>query len=77
MREKGSSEFVCRQLGVGEGNDVTHLTRISLPSRRAAARTELLSVGLIDPKPLTRQSILETLAKALTEYVTIAVSKID
>ena len=77
MRGKGSSEFVRRRLGVGEGNDVAQLTRIGLPSRRAALGTQLLSVSLIDPKALTRQSILETLAKALPEYVTIAVSSCE
>jgi DNA-binding NarL/FixJ family response regulator len=50
---------------------------MSLPRRRAKLGTQLLSVGLIDPKALTRQSIAETLAKALPEYVTIAVSSCE
>jgi DNA-binding NarL/FixJ family response regulator len=50
---------------------------MSLPSRRAKLGTQLLSVGLIDPKALTRESISETLVKALPEYATIAVSSCE
>jgi DNA-binding NarL/FixJ family response regulator len=72
-----SSELISRSPAVGEGNVVAQLTGMSSPSRRAAPGTQLLSLGLIDPKPLTRQFILETLAKALPEYVTIAVSSCE
>jgi DNA-binding NarL/FixJ family response regulator len=37
----------------------------------------LVSIALIDPKPLTRRSISEMLAKALPDYVTIAASSCE
>jgi DNA-binding NarL/FixJ family response regulator len=37
----------------------------------------LASIALIDPKPLTRRSISEMLAKALPDYVTIAASSCE
>jgi len=77
MRGRGSSELVRRRPAVGERNDIAQLPGMSLPRRRAKLGTQLLSVGLIDPKALTRQSISETLAKALPEYVTIAVSSCE
>jgi DNA-binding NarL/FixJ family response regulator len=77
MRGRGSSELVRRRPAVGERNDIAQLPGMSLPRRRAKLGTQLLSVGLIDPKALTRQSIAETLAKALPEYVTIAVSSCE
>jgi DNA-binding NarL/FixJ family response regulator len=77
MRGRGSSELVRRRAAVGEGNDIAQLLGMSLRGRRAKLGTQLLSVGLIDPKALTRQSISETLAKALPEYVTIAVSSCE
>jgi DNA-binding NarL/FixJ family response regulator len=77
MRGRGSSELVRRRPAVGECNDIAQLKGMSLPSRRATLGTQLLSIGLIDPKALTRQSISETLAKALPEYVTIAVSSCE
>ena len=77
MRGRGSSELVRRRPAVGERNDIARLPRMNLPSRRAKLGTQLLSVGLIDPKALTRESISETLAKALPEYATIAVSSCE
>lgn len=77
MRGRESLELVSRPPAVGEGNVVAQPAEISLPSCRTAPGTQLLSLGLIDPKPITRQSILETLAKALPEYVTVAVSSCE
>jgi DNA-binding NarL/FixJ family response regulator len=48
-----------------------------LPSRPAKRGKQLLSIGVIDPKVLTRQLISETLAKALPEYAIIAVSSCE
>ena len=76
MRGRGSSELIRRRPAVGERNGIAQLSGMSLPSR-AKPGSQLLSVGLIDPKALTRQSISETLAKALPEYVTIAVSSCE
>ena len=76
MRGRGSSELIRRRPAVGERNGIAQLSGMSLPSR-AKPGSQLLSVGLIDPKALTRLSISETLAKALPEYVTIAVSSCE
>jgi hypothetical protein len=38
---------------------------------------QLLVLTLIDPKPLTRQSILEMLAQALPDYMTVATSSCE
>ena len=38
---------------------------------------QLLVLTLIDPKPLTRQSILEMLAQALPDYLTVATSSCE
>ena len=77
MRGRESPELVSTPPAVSESNVVTKLAEISLPSCSPTPGTQLLSLGLIDPKPITRQSILETLANALPEYVTIAVSSCE
>jgi len=77
MRGRERPELVSRPPAVSESNVVAKLAEISLPSCRTTPGTQLLSLGLIDPKPITRQSILETLANALPEYVTIAVSSCE
>jgi DNA-binding NarL/FixJ family response regulator len=77
MRGRESPESVSRPPAVSESNVVAKPAEISLPSCRTTPGTQLLSLGLIDPKPITRQSILETLAKALPEYVTVAVSSCE
>jgi DNA-binding NarL/FixJ family response regulator len=40
-------------------------------------KKQLLVLTLIDPKPLTRQSILEMLAQALPDYMTVAISSCE
>lgn len=77
MRGRESPKLVSRPPAVSESNVVAKPAEISLPSCRTTPGTQLLSLGLIDPKPITRQSILETLANALPEYVTIAVSSCE
>jgi len=77
MRGRERPELVSRPPAVSESNVVAKPAEISLPSCRTTPGTQLLSLGLIDPKPITRQSILETLANALPEYVTIAVSSCE
>ena len=77
MRGRESLELVSRPPAVSESNVVAQPAEISLPNCRTAPGRQLLSLGLIDPKPITRQSILETLAKALPEYMTIAVSSCE
>jgi DNA-binding NarL/FixJ family response regulator len=76
MRGRGSSELLRRRPAVGERSGIAQLSGMSLLSHRKPG-SQLLSVGLIDAKALTRQSISETLAKALPEYVTIAVSSCE
>jgi DNA-binding NarL/FixJ family response regulator len=60
----------------GEGNHsgkLRHKKSSSPAGRPGRARKKTpLSMALIDPKPLTRQSLLTMLAKALPDYVTIA-----
>jgi DNA-binding NarL/FixJ family response regulator len=40
-------------------------------------KEQLLVLALIDPKPLTRQSIVEMLAKALPDYLTVATASCE
>ena len=45
--------------------------------RTGIDKQQLLVLALIDPKPLTRQSILEMLAKALPDYMIIAAASCE
>ena len=49
------------------------------PAQRltSLSKKQLLVLALIDPKPLTRQSLLEMLAKALPDYMTVATSSCE
>jgi DNA-binding NarL/FixJ family response regulator len=64
-----------------EGNGTARLRLEELnvvAGRPGRTRKKLLvSIALIDPKPLTRRSISEMLAKALPEYVTITASSCE
>jgi len=73
MHGRGSSELTRKRPAVGESNDIAELPS----SHRTKRGAQVLSVGLIDPKALTRQLISETLAKGLSEYVTIAASSCE
>jgi DNA-binding NarL/FixJ family response regulator len=59
-----------------EGNGTAKLTESSLPAGRFA-RTVPLRIALIDPKPLTRRSIGEMLAKVFPDYATLAASSCE
>jgi len=71
-----SSELISRPSALGEGNTAAESRGTSALRRRHAPGPHL-SLGLIDPKPLTRQAILEMLAKALPEYAIAAVSSCE
>ena len=59
----------------GETTDPARLAKLKFSVDRPAHAEELaVSMALIDPKPLTRQSILETLTQALPDFMTVAVS---
>jgi len=64
-----------------EGNGTARLRLAELnvvTGQSGRTRKKLLvSIALIDPKPLTRRSISEMLAKALPDYVTIAASSCE
>src|SRR5215831_7075089 len=74
MRQEESTGSVNGPSVAGKGDTATEPMLdlpLSLPARRH--QKQLLSLGLIDPRPLTRHSISGTLAKALPEFVTVAV----
>jgi DNA-binding NarL/FixJ family response regulator len=76
MRQRSASELVSVPSPAGKGNvTVTHAA-LSFSGDRLAREGEKqpLSLVFIDPKPFTRQSILDTLAKALPDYAIVAVS---
>jgi DNA-binding NarL/FixJ family response regulator len=79
MRQKNTSGLASGPLVAGEGNVTAKLTGLNSPARRSACTDEKqpLVLALIDPKPLTRQPILEALAKALPDYTTIAASNCE
>jgi len=76
MRRTETSGKVVVPSAAVEGAAVVTPTESSLPPARSARkrRTTPVCIAVIDPKPLTRQSIVEMLAKALPEYVTVAAS---
>jgi DNA-binding NarL/FixJ family response regulator len=56
----------------------TPRSRLAVTGRPGRTCKKILaSIALIDPKPLTRRSISEMLAKALPDYVTIAASSCE
>jgi len=67
MPQKRTSTVASAPIIVGEASNA---------SNSAADQDEEQApvLALIDPKPLTRQSILEVLAKALPDYTTVAAS---
>ena len=78
MHRRGTSRPVSVPPDPGEGNHTAKL-RLMKPSALAdpaeRSRQKLrVSMAFIDPKPLTRRSIADVLAKAFPEYVMIAVS---
>jgi DNA-binding NarL/FixJ family response regulator len=76
MRRTETSKIVRIPAAAVEGNGAGNLTELSFPARRSARQREAVpvSIALIDPKPLTRQSILDMLAKAFPDHVAVAAS---
>jgi DNA-binding NarL/FixJ family response regulator len=81
MRRREASRRVGVPLARSEGNDTAEFQLAEsnvVTGRPGRTRKKLLvSMALIDPKPLTRRSISEMLAKALPDYVTIAASSCE
>jgi DNA-binding NarL/FixJ family response regulator len=79
MRRRTTSGLVSTSAVAGEGNVTAGLTGSNPSAERPmrARKKQRLPLVLIDPKPLTRQSISEMFAKALPEYSTVAASSCD
>ena len=81
MRKTKGSRRAGLLAAPSDGNGTPRLRLAELngvTGQSGRARKELhLSIGLIDPKPLTRRSISEMLAKAFPDYVTIAASSCE
>src|SRR5205085_12083320 len=67
MRQKKTSTVASPPINGGEVSN-------ALNSPAGQDEEPALVLALIDPKPLTRQSIIEVLAKALPDYMTVAAS---
>jgi DNA-binding NarL/FixJ family response regulator len=81
MQRRETSSRVTVPLARKEGDDTTELRLMELnvatgQSGRASKKSSV-AIALIDPKPLTRRSIAEILAKALPDYVTVAASSCE
>jgi DNA-binding NarL/FixJ family response regulator len=76
MRRTETSRKVGTPAAAVDGNAVAKPTESSFPAARPARKrkTAPVCIALIDPKPLTRQSIVEMLAKALPDYTKVAAS---
>jgi DNA-binding NarL/FixJ family response regulator len=76
MRRRGASAIVGVPPAFREGTDTAKTSEASFPADQLIRARQKLpqSIALIDPKPLTRELILEMLAKALPEYAIVAVS---
>src|SRR5271157_2783878 len=76
MRRGETSEMVKMAPAADGSTGPIKLTELSSPAGRPARalQNRLVPMALIDPKPLTRQSILEMLAKALPDYEIVAAS---
>jgi DNA-binding NarL/FixJ family response regulator len=76
-RRRGASRIANIPPALNEAGGMAELrlTGLSTPASRPGRprKKAPLSMALIDPKPLTRQSLLKMLAKALPDYATIAV----
>jgi DNA-binding NarL/FixJ family response regulator len=79
MRRGETSEIVKMPPAADGGSGTIKLTELSSPAGRPGRARKNLprSLALIDPKLLTRQSILEMLAKALPDYETVAASSCE
>jgi DNA-binding NarL/FixJ family response regulator len=81
MRRRKGSQRIGATAAPSESNGSARLRLAELnivTGRSGRTRKKLLvSIALIDPKPLTRRSISEMLAKALPDYVTIAASSCE
>jgi DNA-binding NarL/FixJ family response regulator len=81
MRRREASRRVGVPLPRSEGNDTAELQLavsnvVTGRPRRARKKLRIL-IALIDPKPLTRRSIAEMLARALPDHLTVAASSCE
>jgi DNA-binding NarL/FixJ family response regulator len=78
MQRRETSRAISVPADPGKGDQKRSLRRTKSvkPPRRAAPTGKKIrvSMALIDPKPLTRRSIADWLAKALPEYAMVAAS---
>ena len=81
MGTRQASQRSTVPLARSKGNDTAGLRLMKLnvaTGQTERARKKLnISIALIDPKPLTRRSIAEMLAKALPDYVTVEASSCE
>ena len=79
MRQDKASGLVSLPLVAGEDSRTAKRNGSNAPAGRRAymGGKHALVLALIDPKPLTRRSILEALAKALPDYTTVAASSCE
>jgi DNA-binding NarL/FixJ family response regulator len=74
-QEQRSSAPVNGSLRVEENDNACKINEMKSPAGKD--QKQALVLALIDPKPVTRQSILEGLAKALPGYTTVAASSCE
>jgi DNA-binding NarL/FixJ family response regulator len=78
MRRREASRRVSVPLARSKGNDTAEfrLTQSNVMTSRSERprKKSSISIAVIDPKPLTRRSIAEMLAKALPDHLTVAAS---
>jgi DNA-binding NarL/FixJ family response regulator len=74
-QQQRSSDAVNGPLGFEENDGTFKSNAMTSPSGKG--QKQALVLALIDPKLLTRQSILEALAKALPDYTNVAASSCE
>jgi DNA-binding NarL/FixJ family response regulator len=75
-RRRGPSGIAIVPPIPGEGKASAHL-RLERNAHAGRRKKQRLSVALIDPKPLTRRSLAEMLAKALPDYAMVVASSCE
>jgi DNA-binding NarL/FixJ family response regulator len=80
MSQKGRTSAVVKDpvlVEKDEGTCKSSAKRSAVGKDKEEKEEQELVLALIDPRPLTRQSILEALAKALPDYRTVAASNCE
>jgi DNA-binding NarL/FixJ family response regulator len=75
LQKQRFSAAATKPLVVGEGDDTCKSNAMKSLAGKDQEQEPVLA--LIDPKPLTRQSILEALTKALPDFTTVASSSCE